>query len=240
MITQPIVVALGGHVLDSGNSFLDYPELEPACKTMAKFASEGLVVTHGNGPQIGRLAQFATTEVEPSRTLDVLNAETEGLLGYLVEQQLANHLTDDVDVSTLLTRVEVAINDPAFEHPGKPIGNWISAGEKQKLAKQHDWKFVEHNKQYKRIVPSPKPLRTLQLKAIKTLLNAGNVVICAGGGGIPVSAEVDGVMHGTEAVIDKDHSSSLIARELNARLLVFATEVDGVYENWQEAAQTKI
>lgn len=240
MNKNPIVVALGGNALKSKDNVLEYSQLQPACAAMAAFSREGLVVTHGNGPQIGALATEASSEKKLSGRLDLLNAETEGLLGYLVEQELANQLDGDTDVSTLLTRVEVDRRDPAFRCPGKPIGKWFTASERKKLSKQSGWQFMERNNKYRRVVPSPKPLRTFQLKAIKTLLDAGNIVICAGGGGIPVCADAKGVMHGIEAVVDKDYSSSLIARELNARLLVLATEADGVYKNWQQSTQQKI
>lgn len=234
---KPIVIALGGNALEASANILDYPSLPLACQTMAKFVDQGLVITHGNGPQIGQLGDI---NGELSMPLDVLGAETEGILGYVVEQELGNQLDDEQQLATLLTRTEVVKDDPAFNDPVKPVGDWIDKKEADKLVSELGWKFKEKDGKYRRLVPSPKPLRTLQLDVIKTLIAAGCTVICAGGGGIPVLRDHHGKLHGLDAVIDKDSTSALLATELDARHLVLATNVSGVYRDWDDKAHDLI
>ncbi len=234
---QPIVIALGGNALKADSHILDYPSLPLACQTMAEHADSGLLITHGNGPQIGNLAQDSAMASWP---LDVLGAETEGLLGYVVEQELGNVMDDESRIATLLTRTEVRKDEKDFNKPVKPIGQWFSKQQADALAEEKGWNFLEENNRYRRLVPSPKPKRTLQLDSIKTLINSGFTVICAGGGGIPVIRDDKGMLHGLDAVIDKDYTSALLASELDARMLILATDVGGVYRDWEDGAQDLI
>lgn len=236
--TEPIVVALGGNALKSGEHLLDYPDLPRTCRMLARHADDALVITHGNGPQIGHLA--AGMSDSAYRTLDVLGAETEGMLGYAIEQELANQLQTEKNISTLLTRTEVDPADEDFRKPVKPIGAWLAKHEADALSGSLGWTFVERGGKYRRTVPSPRPIRTLQLDAIRTLIDAGHIVICAGGGGIPVYRNSEGRYRSVEAVIDKDLSSALLALELHARLLILATDVEGVYRNWKQRDQSLI
>ncbi|MGH0033127.1 MAG: carbamate kinase [Myxococcota bacterium] len=206
-----IVAALGGNaILQPGQAptaDVQRANIARAARALGGVAAEhDLVVTHGNGPQVGRLARESAAEGAP-RTLDVLDAETEGMLGYWIEQALRNALPGR-EVATLLTQVEVAGDDPAFAHPTKPIG---ADG---------------------RLVASPRPLRILALPAIRRLADAGVLVVCAGGGGIPVVRDADGGLSGVEAVVDKDRTAALLAAELGAAMLLLLTDVDAVHRSW--------
>jgi len=194
-----------------------------------------LVVSHGNGPQVGLLALQAAAyrAVEPY-PLDVLGAETEGMIGYLVEQELGNVLPPEVALATVLTMIEVDRQDPAFANPTKFVGPIYSDEEAALLAAEKDWTFKRDGSAMRRVVPSPSPKRIFEIRPIQLLLDAGVVVICAGGGGIP-TAWTDPekrVLGGVEAVIDKDLASALLAGEVGAELFVMATDVDAVYEAW--------
>jgi carbamate kinase len=190
-----------------------------------------VVVTHGNGPQVGFLAmrQAGAAGAEP---LDVLGAESEGLIGYLLERELAS-IFPGSEVATLLTQVEVSADDPAFRAPSKPIGPRLTAAEADDLARGTGWKFSEVDGAFRRVVPSPEPIRIRELRAIEVCVDAGVLVVCAGGGGIPVVASSHG-FSGVEAVIDKDRTSALLAQELRADALVLLTDVPAVYEDWPE------
>jgi carbamate kinase len=194
-----------------------------------------VVVTHGNGPQVGLLALQAEAyqEVHPY-PLDVLGAETEGMIGYLIEQELRNQLPQ-CQVATLLTQIEVEPRDPAFVHPSKPIGPLYTRVEAEKLARERGWAIAPDGDGYRRVVPSPEPRRVLELPTIHLLLEAGILVICAGGGGIPVVITAAGGIRGVEGVIDKDLAAALLAQELGADALLLLTDVDAVYDNWGTA-----
>jgi carbamate kinase len=161
----------------------------------------------------------------------MLGAETEGIIGYLVEQELRN-LLPGKHVVTVLTQVEVNRNDAAFRHPSKAFGPALNQLEAERLAHEHGWTIAQDGIKWRRTVPSPEPLRILELPAIKLLSDAGVLVVCAGGGGIPVVASPKGGMRGVEALIDKDLSASLLAHQLKADALLFLTDVEAVYENW--------
>ena len=232
---RPIVVALGGNALADVFSNTESNLLYRASKTLAKHTESGLVITHGNGPQIGLLAEPRRDNTAPS--LDVLNAQTEGWLGYEIEQHISAHLAAQQPVATLLTRVEVDLTADDSLKPRKPIGRWLDRSKAEALQRDLNWRFTERDGKYRRLVPSPEPSRCLQIPAIDTLLQQDHVVICAGGGGIPVMRDSHDNLVGIEAVIDKDLATSLIARQLNARLLVLATNVAGIYEAWPQSSQ---
>ena len=214
-----------------------------AAKALADLARDHqIIVSHGNGPQVGLLAlQGAAYDADTPWPLDVLGAETEGMIGYLIEQELMNALPKGAQCSTLVSRVEVDPNDPAFETPSKPIGPVYSAAEAALATSDHGWDMVKEAKGgMRRVVPSPLPLRIIGLNAIEVLLEAGHIVICAGGGGIPVMRNSKGDMEGVEAVIDKDRTAALLAHELKADALLLLTDVDAVYRNWGKANQMEI
>jgi len=166
--------------------------------------------------------------------LDVLNAETEGMIGYLIEQELRNQLPDR-QVVTLLTQVEVDAADPAFVLPTKPIGVIYTQAEAEKLGAERGWAMAPDGDAYRRVVPSPEPRRILEIGAIQLLVQSGALVICVGGGGIPVVTTPSGAIHGVEAVIDKDLAAALLATSLGSDALLLLTDVDAVYTNWGSA-----
>jgi len=191
-----------------------------------------LIITHGNGPQVGLLAlqAHAYAGVDPY-PLDVLGAETEGMIGYMLEQELGNLVPFEVPLATLLTMVEVDPADPAFGSPTKFVGPVYDRPDADRLEQEKGWTFKQDGDKWRRVVPSPLPKRIFEIRPITWLLDKGAIVICAGGGGIPTAYEPGGTrkLGGVEAVIDKDLSSELLARELNADLFVMATDVGGVY-----------
>ncbi len=232
-----IVVALGGNALlrrgEPLEAELQKQNLTRAAKTLAALARQyDLVITHGNGPQVGLLALQAASykDVQPY-PLDVLGAETEGMIGYLIEQTLSSELPGR-EIATLLTQVEVDAADPAFRAPTKPIGPVYGETEMRLLAARTPWTFVKDGPGFRRAVASPEPQRIREINVIKLLVNAGVVVICAGGGGIPVVATASGELHGIEAVIDKDLSAAHLAESVGAEALLLLTDVPAVWTRW--------
>ena len=205
-----------------------------------------LVISHGNGPQVGLLALqgSAYTEVEPY-PLDLLGAQTEGMIGYLIQQELGNELPFEKRLASLLTLIEVDPGDPAFADPTKPIGPVYAEEESRRLADEKGWVFKPDGDGFRRVVASPLPQRIFGLEPVEWLLEHGAVVICAGGGGIPVMYTDDPVpagrrLVGVEAVIDKDLASALLARDLRADALAIVTDVDAVYADWGTPKQRAI
>jgi len=229
-----VVVALGGNALLRRGQPMTVENQRTnvaiACEHLAPVAAEHqLVISHGNGPQIGLLAlESAAYEAVPAYPLDVLGAESQGMIGYLIEQELGNRLPFERPLATLLTMIEVDPDDPAFAEPTKPIGPQYSTEDAAALERERGWTFRPDGEQLRRVVPSPAPKRIFQRRQISWLLERGAVVICAGGGGIP-TAYRDGRLVGVEAVIDKDHASGLLARDLAADVLVMATDTPAVY-----------
>lgn len=227
------VVAIGGNALlrpgQSADVGTQRANVAESARHLARLVGTNrLVITHGNGPQVGLLALQSTADPDlPPHPLDVLDAESVGLIGYLLVQALSRHL-DASTVTAVLTRVVVDADDPGFAHPTKPVGPWYRPERAGELAALHGWEIVERDGRARRVVPSPHPRRIVELDAIETLLGADHVVVAGGGGGIPV-AMVDGRLVGVEAVVDKDLTSSLLARELGADRLVILTDVDAVY-----------
>ncbi len=232
-----VVIALGGNALirrgQPPEVEIQRQNIRLAAKAIAEVAREHrVVVTHGNGPQVGLLALQAEAykEVQPY-PLDVLDAETEGAIGYLIEQELCNQLPEQ-PIVTLLTQIEVDPRDPAFVRPTKPIGTVYSQAEAKQLAQARGWAIAVDGNLYRRVVPSPEPKRILELPTIRLLVKVGALVVCAGGGGIPVVITPAGSIRGVEAVIDKDLATALLATELQADALLLLTDVDAVYTNW--------
>jgi carbamate kinase len=242
-----IVVALGGNALLKRGEPMTYEaqrtNVRIAAVALADLAKDHqIIVAHGNGPQVGLMAlQAAAYAPQTLWPLDVLGAETEGMIGYLIEQELMNALPAGAECATLLTRVEVDRADPAFDQPTKPIGPIYTAEEGKVVRAEHLWSLVSEPKGgLRRVVPSPLPQRILGLAAIKMLVNAGICVICAGGGGIPVVRNAQGGMEGVEAVIDKDRTAALLAQDLQADALLMLTDVAAVMRDWGTPAQSAI
>jgi carbamate kinase len=241
-----VVVALGGNALlrrgEPMSTDNQRANVRVACDALAPIAEQHeLVISHGNGPQIGLLAlEEAAYEETPDAPLDVLGAETQGMIGYLVEQELGNRLPFDKPLSTLLTMIEVDPNDAAFTNPTKPIGPLYTADEAEKLATERGWVFKADGDSLRRVVPSPAPKRIFEHRPIKWLLDQGSVVICAGGGGIPVAYREGRRLVGVEAVIDKDHASALLARDIEASMLVMATDASAAYVKFGTPEQRAI
>jgi carbamate kinase len=236
-----IVVALGGNaLLRRGEPLTEANQranVRRAAVAIAPLCADGseLIITHGNGPQVGLLALQSAAGPEGSQQpLDVLSAETEGMLGYLIERELRNALPQSKEVVSVLSQVLVDPTDPAFSAPTKPIGPLYSQNEAQRLSVQRGWSIVRDGSAWRRAVASPRPLSILELSVVALLASRGVVVICVGGGGIPVTRGDDGRLYGVEAVIDKDHASALLARELGADCLLLLTDVDSV--DWRGAS----
>jgi len=240
-----LVVALGG------NALLRRGET-PSAETQRRRAGEAMgaiaelartydvVITHGNGPQVGLLSLQASAYTDvPPYPLDVLGAETEGMIGYVLEQELENRLQDRT-VATVLTQVIVDEDDPAFAAPTKPIGPIYSKEQAEQLARERGWSIAPDNDHFRRVVASPNPLKIVELSAIRTLVDAGALVVCTGGGGIPVAVDDHGCLRGVEAVIDKDLAGELLARSLGADLLLMLTDVNGVIRDWGTPAAKRI
>jgi carbamate kinase len=230
-----VVVALGGNALlgrgEAPESAAQRRNVDRAVTSIAELAREHeVVLTHGNGPQVGLLAlqSEAYGPVTPY-PLDVLGAESEGMIGYLLEQGLRNELPGR-EVATLLTQVVVDPGDPAFAAPTKPIGSIYPEADARRLATERGWAVAPDGNGFRRVVASPEPLEIVELDAIRVLLAGGVLPICAGGGGIPVSR--NGRLAGVEAVIDKDKAAALLAERLEADALLLLTDVDAVELGW--------
>jgi carbamate kinase len=230
-----VVVALGGNALLRRGEPMSVENqrrnVGVACDHLAPIAAQhDLVISHGNGPQIGLLAlEEAAYEDAPDAPLDVLGAETQGMIGYLIEQELGNRLPFEKPFASLLTMIEVDPDDPAFADPTKPIGPIYDAEEADVLAQKRGWTFKRDGDKMRRVVPSPVPQRIFEARPIRWLLERGCVVICAGGGGIPTAYREGRQLVGVEAVIDKDHASGLLARDIEADILIMATDAPAAY-----------
>ncbi|MDF2749129.1 MAG: arcC [Gaiellaceae bacterium] len=246
-----VVAALGGNaLLRRGEELSAENQREnarAACRALAPVAREHeLVVSHGNGPQVGLLAlqgsAYTAVDVYP---LDVLGAQTEGMIGYIIQQELGNELPFERHLATLLTMIEVDAADPAFADPTKPIGPLYDAEAAGRLEAEKGWTFKPDGDSLRRVVPSPVPKRIFEIEAIRALLERGCVVICAGGGGIPTTYTDEAVpagkrLVGVEAVIDKDLASAVLAADLGADALLIVTDVDAVYDEWGKPEQRAI
>lgn len=236
-----IVIALGGNAISKrGETFSaagQRASIRVAAQSLAAVLAAGheVVITHGNGPQVGYLALQGG-----AFPLDVLGAETDGMIGYVLQQELDNAYAPHVNFATLLTQIEVDPKDPAFKNPTKFIGPVYTQAEAAKLSADRGWSIGQDGAHLRRTVPSPRPKRILELEVIKLLLDQKVIVICAGGGGIPVVQKPDGTMIGVEAVIDKDHASGLLAQEIKADAFLMLTDVEGVFAHWGKPDETLI
>jgi len=241
-----IVVALGGNALLKRGEPLtaktQRDNIKIAAQALAKIAADNeLIITHGNGPQVGLLAlqgnAYKPDELYP---LDVLGAETEGMIGYMIEQEMGNLVPFERPLATLLTMIEVDPKDPAFSNPAKFIGPVYGEAEAKKLAKDNHWSIKPDGDKWRRVVPSPLPKRIFEIRPIRWLLEKNTIVIASGGGGIPTMYDADSQLQGVEAVIDKDLSSELLARELGADLYIMATDAEAVFLDWNTPEQKGI
>ncbi|MGF6545393.1 carbamate kinase [Paraburkholderia youngii] len=241
-----IVIALGGNaLLRRGEPMTAENQRENVRLAATQIAqiAEGneLVIAHGNGPQVGLLAlQGEAYKDVPGYPLDVLGAQTEGMIGYMIEQELGNLLPYEVPFATILTQVEVDPNDPAFQHPSKPIGPVYTKEQADMLAAERGWSIAPDGDKFRRVVASPRPKHIFEIRPVKWLLEHGTIVICAGGGGIPTLYGEGHKLGGVEAVIDKDLCSALLAQELEADLLIIATDVNAAYVDWSKPTQKAI
>jgi len=241
-----VVVALGGNALLQRGQVLNAENQRGNIRIAARQLAEihkhhQLIIAHGNGPQVGLLALMdaAYTAVDPY-PLDVLGAETIGMIGYMIEQELGNIIPLDDHIVTVLTQVLVDPADPAFLNPSKPVGPIYDQAEAERLRKEKGWVMVPDGQHFRRAVPSPQPQRIIELDAIRILMDNGVVVICAGGGGIPTAYDREQKLYGVEAVIDKDLASALLSRELGAEMFVMLTDVANVYADFGTRRQRPI
>ncbi|MDX5593529.1 carbamate kinase [Pseudovibrio sp. SPO723] len=241
-----IVIALGGNALLRRGEAMTAENQRKNARIAAEALAplnngHELVVTHGNGPQVGLLAlQGAAYKDVETYPLDVLGAETVGMIGYMIEQELGNVLPFEKPFATILTQVEVDPKDPAFQDPTKYIGPIYSKEEADKLAAEKGWALKQDGDSWRRVVPSPLPKRIFELRPIKWMLERGVLVIAAGGGGIPTMYDENNKLIGVECVIDKDRASGLLAKEIDADAFVMATDADAVYLDWGTPEQRAI
>lgn len=252
MNRQRIVIAFGGNASYppsiKGLASEQFALIAEACRHLVRIIQSGyqLILTHGNGPVVGNiLFRMARTANElPPMPMDVCVAHSQGGMGYMLQQTLANVLHDQgvqMTVSSIITQVEVSAEDPGFAHPTKPVGRFFSSTDAERLAREQGWSFVEDSgRGYRRVVPSPRPLRILELPAVEALLAANVIPIAVGGGGIPVARDAQGDYYGVSAVIDKDLTSAMLAAHLGARTLVMLTGVDRVALDFGKPTQRAI
>jgi carbamate kinase len=239
MARPRIVIALGGNALLRRGEPMTVANQRENVRAAARAivpvtVDNDVVISHGNGPQVGLLALQAETSGQHT-PLDVLGAETEGMIGYMIEQELGNLVPFERPFATLLSMVEVDPNDPAFSNPTKPIGPMYTKEQAEQLSKEKGWTVAEDGSGWRRVVPSPLPKRIFEMRPIRWLLEHNTIVVCAGGGGIPTMYRPDGTLAGAEVVIDKDRASAVLAREVGADWFVMATDVPGVYADWGTA-----
>jgi carbamate kinase len=248
---RKIVIALGGNAIkqwdEKGSAEEQFENVRRSCSHIVKIIKKGyqIVITHGNGPQVGNLLvqQEEGRESVPPQPIDICGAMTQGQVGYMIQQALLNELKDarlDRTVVTLITQVMVDREDPGFRDPTKPVGPFYTKSQKEKYEKEwdHAYKKVDmKGERYRRVVPSPDPLRILEAKMIKELSESGVIVIASGGGGIPVILDYDGHVSGVEAVIDKDLAGEKLAESIGADIFMILTDVDKVYLYFGEKKQ---
>jgi carbamate kinase len=251
-MSRRVVIAIGGNSLIKDPQHMSVPDQYKALgETSAHIASiirEGWTVAigHGNGPQVGfilRRSELSAHELHEV-PLDVCDADSQGAIGYELQQNLANdfrRLGMHRQAVTIVTQVEVAADDPAFARPSKPIGSFLDEATAKRRQDEDGWSILEDaGRGWRRVVPSPRPVRIVEERAVKALLHDGFVAITVGGGGIPVVADEQGMLHGVAAVIDKDFASSLLATVIDADAFVISTSVERVALNWGKPDQTWI
>ena len=241
-----VVVALGGNaLLRRGQELSAENQREniriAAGQLAAIHDQHDLVIAHGNGPQVGlaALMDAAYTDIDPY-PLDLLGAKTVGMIGYIIEQELGNIIPFEDHILTVLTQIVVDPQDPAFQNPTKPVGPVYSKQEAEELQRDKGWSMAPDGEYFRKVVPSPLPQRIIEMHTIRMLVDSGVVVICAGGGGIPVAYDDNSKLYGVEAVIDKDLASGLLAKGLDAEMFVMLTDVASVYADYGTENQRSI
>jgi carbamate kinase len=249
---QTIIVALGGNAILQPGQVGTFEEqlfnIDHSCRRIAKLIAGGhrVVLTHGNGPQVGNILiqNDLAAKLVPPMPMDVCGAETQGQIGYLLQQSLHNHLVRlhvEVPVVTLLTEVVVDVDDPAFHSPSKPVGPFYSEKRARELSIEQGWAMRDDaGRGWRRVVPSPEPREIVQIAAITRALEDGALVVCGGGGGVPVIRHRDGSLHGVEAVIDKDLAAARLAADLAADVLLILTDVANVYVDYGRPEQAAL
>ncbi|MHC6221762.1 carbamate kinase [Arthrobacter sp. MMS24-S77] len=241
-----LVVALGGNALARRGEPMTADRLranvKASCQALAGLAKEHeLVITHGNGPQVGLLAlQNLAYQDVAAYPLDILGAETQGMIGYVIQQELSNALAGEREVAAVVTTTVVDEHDPAFDRPTKLIGPQYSAQDAAEAASEYRWTIAKDGNAFRRVVPSPDPVSILQAPLVRLLLENGRLVVCVGGGGVPVKIDAKGRQTGMQAVVDKDLASAALAAELGADTLIMLTDGDYVSENWGTPEQRDI
>ena len=251
-MSEIVLIALGGNALlrakEEGTIEQQLKHVKETTKHCLEIIKEGysLVLTHGNGPQVGAilLKNEITKEKLPPMPLDVCGAESQGLIGYMIQREFYNTLElgkKSMPVVTILTQVLVNAHDPAFENPTKPIGSFYSEEESKNLQKEKGWQMVyQEGKGYRRVVPSPMPIDIIEKEEIKHLIDFKTIVIACGGGGIPVIREEDGSLKGVEAVIDKDRTAAVLGKKIGAHILMILTDVEQAAINFGKSDQKSI
>jgi carbamate kinase len=237
------VLALGGNAIlpanKSGTIYEQFAITRVTMRQIAKLVARGrdVVLTHGNGPIVGNivLRNEAMRDTIPPMPLGICVADSQGGIGYMIQQVLRNALAEEGierDVVTVVTQVRISPRDPALENPTKPIGPFYSAAEAKKMQEERHWRMVEDaHRGYRRVVPSPRPLEIVEEDIVRRLIGAGAIVVTVGGGGIPVVSD-KGKLDGVEAVVDKDFATAVLAKTLGAERMIIVTDVDAVYENY--------
>jgi carbamate kinase len=249
---KTFVIALGGNCIlraNEGGTFEEqYANLRRTAEELLGLLCSGsrIVITHGNGPQVGNLllASDIAKDQVPPLPLDICGAATEGFIGYMIQNTLANALRQaggPYKITTVVSQVVVDADDPAFEHPSKPIGPFYSQAEAEHLKREKGWQMIEDSSRgYRRVVASPLPVSIQQARIIKSMLDAGEIVVAVGGGGIPMIREQNRSLRGVEAVIDKDYASARLAIEIDADVLFVLTAVEHVYRDFATPGQTAL
>lgn len=241
-----IAVALGGNALARRGEPMTAEYLRAnvrsTCQALAELArTTELVITHGNGPQVGLLAlQNLAYQDVAAYPLDILGAETQGMIGYVVQQELSNAVKGEREVAGIITTTVVSEDDPAFERPTKLIGPQYSAHDAAEAAAEYRWTIAKDGNAFRRVVPSPQPISIVQAPLIRRLLEGGTLCVCVGGGGVPVRIDSKGNHVGVQAVVDKDQASAALAAEIDADMLIMLTDGDYVSENWGTPGQRDI
>lgn len=252
-MNKKVLVALGGNAIlkhkEKGTAEEQFENITETCKALADLVDKGyrIAITHGNGPQVGDILlknEMAKNSLPPM-PLDVCGAESQGMIGYMLQQSMQNELRKlklDTCVVTVITQAMVDKNDPAFKNPTKPIGPFYTAMEASKLRKEKNWTVInDSGRGYRRVVPSPDPKSIIENCAVRLLFEEGHLIIACGGGGIPVALKgEDGTFEGVEAVIDKDHTAATLATTIGADALLILTDVDKVFLNYGKSSQKAI
>lgn len=244
-----ILIALGGNALlrarEKGTAEEQLAHVRETCRHLISIIEGGnsIAITHGNGPQVGNILlqnEIASDQLPPM-PLDVCVTESQGMIGYMIQRSMDNHLRQagiEIPVVAMFTQTLVDKDDPAFGDPSKPIGPYYTQGRASELESERGWSMVEEgSKGYRRVVPSPDPLEIIESRAIKQVMDDGIIVIAAGGGGVPVVRHEDGTLHGVEAVIDKDHTAAILAGVIGADTLLILTDVEQVYLDYGKPDQ---